>query len=89
MTNLINATHEKIAVYHIAFFAFLEAKHYYLSNTVKTSSKSSFKDSSQRLHRDYLFSESTSYRQMLIHSHVMNFRETLKTKLAILRLKNT
>ena len=45
-TNLINAAHEEIAVYHIAFFAFFEAKHYYLSNTAKTSSKSSFKDSS-------------------------------------------
>ena len=50
MTNLINAVHEKIAVYHIAFFAFFKAKHYYLSKTVKNSSKSSFKDSSQRLH---------------------------------------
>ena len=52
MTNLINAVHEKIAIYHIAFVVFFEAKHYYFSNTIKTSSKSSFKDSSQRLHRD-------------------------------------
>ena len=87
MTNLINAAHEEIAVYHITFFAFLEAKHYYLLKTVKISSKSSLKDSSQRLHRDYLFSKSINYRQMLIHSHVMNFREALKTKLIVLRQK--
>ena len=86
-TNLINAAHEKIAVYHIAIFAFLEAKHYYLSNTVKTFSKSSFKDSSQRLHRNYLLSKSTSYHQMLTHSHVMSFREALKTKLVALKQK--
>ena len=87
MMNLINAVHEKIAVYHIAFFVFLEAKHYYFSNTIKTSSKLSFKDSIQKLHRDYLFSKSTSYHQMLTHSHVMNFREALKMKLVALRQK--
>jgi hypothetical protein len=80
--------------YHSRFSTFANANLYYENkhdNQIKSSVQKfiQIKSLNQRLHRDILFSKLKNFRQMIKHSHFVDFNHVIRTKINALRVKNT